>query len=232
MSPAIPQATPRSPSINGDGTGDESAGYRCPACGSTLFGWAALHDPRDRSVRIVLDRCERCGLAVTRAPGSPDPDAELNPLLSTAADGRVTLEAANRRSLGGWLGGAGWAALEPDRRRLHLSPESARLLLAKRGLEAGAARTPYSASGARLLKETLINAFTLREDFLRHARAGELPEPETARERWLVRLDYAVSYLVMAPCALLAYPLERLAAAVGRGGIMRLEARGPGAPRG
>ena len=50
---------------DGDGARRRRA-YPCPACGATLYGWTAAHDPLDRGKRIVLDRCENCGLSVTR----------------------------------------------------------------------------------------------------------------------------------------------------------------------
>lgn len=46
---------------------EEVASYRCPACEATLFGWNAARHPVDGS-KLILDRCESCGLVVTRAP--------------------------------------------------------------------------------------------------------------------------------------------------------------------
>ena len=203
----------------------EEVGYPCPACDSPLYGWTAAHDPLRRGERIVVDRCEGCGLAVTRAAKPPDPAAELEPLIDAAGSGRFELVAANRRSVQASLGGAQWAGLEPELRRLHLNPESTRLLLAKRGFEVQSVRTPFSARGSELMRQTLLNAFTLRDNFLFNARAGRLPEPVTAKDRWLLRLDYAVSYIVWVPCAIVAYPLESLAAGFGRGGVLEVEAR-------
>lgn len=202
---------------------EEEARYPCPACGSKLYGWTAAHGPFDRSERLVLDRCETCGLAVTRAPSPPDVEAEIDPFLKELTDGSLTLTAPNRRSFSGGIGGAGWAGLEPDRRRLHLNPESARLLLARRGLEAGEVRTPFGAEGRRLMVQTFLNAFTFRDNFLANARAGRF-ESAAGGERWLQRLDWTVSALVYVPAMLFAVPLEAVAAAAGRGGTLEVRA--------
>jgi hypothetical protein len=202
----------------------KEAGYPCPACGSPLYGWTAAHDPLDRGKRIVLDRCESCGLAVTRAATAPDANAELEPLLSDDGSGRVRLTAPNRRSLQGGLGGAQWAGLEPELRRLHLNPESLRLLLAERGLEVENVRTPFGKRSRRLMVQTMINAFTYRDNFLRNARAGRIPRGTTG-ERWLYRLDWLVSYLVYLPSAFFGVLLEAIGAVMGRGGVMEVEAR-------
>lgn len=206
------------------GARDEQAHYPCPACGSTLYGWTAAHDPIDRSKRIVLDRCESCGLAVTRAPSAPDVDAEIEPLLKDGPDGTTELVAPNRRSFSGGIGGAQWAGLEPELHRLHLNPESARRLLAKRGLEVSGVRTPFSARSRALMIQTFLNAFTFRDNFLRNARAGRY-EPQSGGERWLIRLDWLVSVLVYAPAAIFGFVLEGVASMLGRGGVMRVEAK-------
>jgi len=202
----------------------EQAPYPCPACGSTLYGWTAAHHPLDRARRIVLDRCETCGLAVTRAPEPPDPAAEIEPLIQRTGGDRIEVLAPNRRSIQAGLGGAQWAGLEPELRRLHLNPESIRLLLAKRGWEVEHVKTPFEARGRRSMIQTMLNAFTLRDNFLRNARAGRI-RPGAGRERLLYRLDWLVSAIVLAPAALVGLPLEGFAAAIGRGGVMNVTAR-------
>lgn len=194
--------------------------YPCPACGSQLFGWTAAHDPLRRGERVVIDRCETCRLAVTRAEDPPNAGAEIGRLIETVGEGEVVLEVANGASVQCSVGGAQWAGLEPEIRRLHLSPDSSRRLLAQRGIEVTGVTTPYSRRSYSLMRQTLINAFTFRDNFLRNASAGLLPKPETGRDRWLMRLDYVVSWLVWAPCALFAFPLELAGSALGRGGIL------------
>ena len=207
-------------------TDQEEAPYPCPACGAPLFGWTAAHDPLDRGKRVVLDRCESCGLSVTRAATPPDL-AELDSLLSTSDSGRTLLTAPNRRSLQGGLGGAQWAGLEPELHRLHLTPRSTELLLAKRGLEVEDVRTPFGRRGRRSMIQTLVNAFTLRDNFIRNTRSGRLSAESIGRPAYY--LDWTVSALVLIPCTLVALPLEAIGAALGRGGVMEVEARPAGA---
>ena len=197
----------------------EEATYPCPACGSKLFGWTAAHDPIDRSKMIVLDRCEACGLAVTRAPEPPDPDLELAPMLERLGGGDLALTVPNLRSVQASLGGAQWAGLEPDQRRLHVTPDSLRRLLAARGYDLGEVRTPFSREGRRGMWQTMVNAFTLRDNFARSASAGLIPR-STARERWAYRLDRLVTVLIAAPAALFGYPLEAIGSLLGRGGVI------------
>ncbi|GIK76554.1 MAG: hypothetical protein EDQ89_10640 [Acidobacteria bacterium] len=201
------------------------AHYPCPACGSPLYGWTAAHDPLDRGRKIVLDRCEECGLVVTRGPDPPDADAEIDELIAPGAGGPVVIVAPNRRSWQAALGGAQWAGLEPGVRRLHVTPESLRQLLARRGLEATEIGTPFRNRAFGLMWQTLVNAFTYRDDFIRNRRAGRLPKPEGGRERFLYGLDWLVSVLVAVPAAILALPLELLATAFARGGVLTVSAR-------
>jgi transcription elongation factor Elf1 len=203
----------------------KDAHYPCPACDSTLFGWTAAHDPLDRGKKIVLDRCETCGLAVTRQPEPPDADAELEALIDAGESNEVEIVAPNRRSFQGAIGGAQWAGLEPELRRLHLTPDSLRRLLAQRGLELTAIGTPFRNRAFRLMWQTLINAFTYRDNFLRNRRTGRLPEPESGRERFLYGLDWLVSMLVALPAAMFALPLELLATVFARGGVLTATAR-------
>lgn len=196
---------------------DEGAHYPCPACGARLFGWAAARHPIDGS-KIVLDRCENDGLVVTRADDPPDPSAELDELLATAGG---PIEAPNRESFQGGIGGAQWAGLEPERRRLHLNPRAAKLLLRKRGIEVLGSSTPFSRRSYAAMLQTMINAFTLKDNFLRNARAGRVPR-RTLRERLAFGLDTVVSLLVAIPLSIVALPTELLGCAVGRGGRMVL----------
>ena len=198
----------------------KDAHYPCPACGATLYGWTAAHDPLDRGRKIVLDRCESCGLAVTRRPEPPDADAEIHQLIERNESGIVEIVAPNRKSFQGSLGGAQWAGLEPELRRLHLTPESLRLLLAKQGLEVTEVGTPFRNRSFKLMWQTVVNAFTYRDNFVRNARAGSLPKAEGTRERLLYALDWTVSVLVAIPAAMFALPLELLATVFARGGVL------------
>ena len=201
----------------------QEALYPCPACGSALYGWSAAHDPLDRGRKVVLDHCEVCGLVVTRAADPPDADLELAPLLELLGGGRLELTVPNRRSIQAGIGGAQWAGLEPELRRLHLTPDSLRRLLAARGFQLGEVRTPFTKQGRAMMWQTLINAFTLRDNFDRNAKRG-LISTETARERWAYRLDRVVSILVAIPTLIVAYPLEAIGSALGRGGVIEATA--------
>ena len=203
----------------------KDAHYPCPACGATLFGWTAAHDPLDRGRKIVLDRCEECGLVVTRRPAPPDAAAEIHQLIERNESGTVEIVAPNRRSFQGSLGGAQWAGLEPELRRLHLTPEALRLLLAKQGLEVTEIGTPFRNRSFKLMWQTVVNAFTYRDNFVRNARAGALPKPEGNRERLLYALDWTVSVLVAIPVAMFALPLELLGTVFARGGVLTAAAK-------
>lgn len=196
----------------------EEIPYPCPACGSTLYGWTAAHDPLDRGKRTVLDRCESCGLCVTRARRAPEPGPELDAVLTPEGSGH-RLVAGNRQSWQGGIGGAQWAGLEPELRRLHLNPEGTRRLLAQRRLELGAVRTPFSSRSYKGMLQTLVNAFTLRDNFFRNARAGRIPR-ETTTDKLAYALDWVVSALVVIPMAIIALPLELLATPLKKGGVM------------
>jgi hypothetical protein len=217
MSAAKRNGSPPPDVPSDDDDSDDVATYACPACGATLYGWTAARSVLDRT-KIVLDRCESCGLVVSRAPNPPDPGPELAGLERDAE----TIVAPNRESLQAGIGGAQWSGLEPYRRRLHLTPRSAKLLLREQGTEVLSSSTPFTREGLRGMRQTLINAFTLRDNFLPRARAGELPRRD-GRERAGYALDWVVTVLVYVPCAVLALPLELIGAALGRGGFMRLQ---------
>ena len=198
----------------------KDAHYPCPACGATLYGWTAAHDPLDRGKKIVLDRCENCGLAVTRGRKPPDADAEIHQLIEGNDGGAVEIVAPNRRSFQGSLGGAQWAGLEPELRRLHLTPEALRLLLAKQGLELTDVGTPFRNRSFKLMWQTVVNAFTYRDNFARNARAGSIPPRTGGREQFLYWLDWTVTVLVAIPAAMFALPFELLGTVFARGGIL------------
>jgi hypothetical protein len=171
----------------------------CPVCGEPLFGWAMV-----RPAGLPVRRCERCGLAVK---GGAAERVE-----ATAAAAAVGTEGGcpNRASLQAWIGGSGWSALEPERRFL-FTPESLRLLG-----HPGARPRPAIAA----MWQTLLNSFTFGHDVALGRLGRATPTP--AGEPWQRRLDLAISVLATP----LAFPLALLAelgaAAVGRGGRLRL----------
>ena len=121
---ALPLPGVRVEALRLDG-GSRSARSRPADRARPLRDVRACGHPRRRGSRRRRSSWRRCS-SVARAGGS-------------------TSSRPNRRSFQGGIGGAQWAGLEPELRRLHLNPESLRLLLAKRELEIAALRTPYSA---------------------------------------------------------------------------------------
>lgn len=200
---------------------EEEATYPCPACGAKLWAWVAARDPGSDG-QLVLDRCEECGLTVTRAPRPPDVAAEIAQLPREGDE----IVVANRHSFQGGLGGAQWAALNAGAQRLYLTPRSAELLLRERGIEVLAVETPFSRAGYRAMVETFVNAFTLHDNFVAHARAGRIPRG-TLKQKLSYGLDVVVGALAVLPAAIVAAPLELLAVSLRRGGVMRLRVREP-----
>lgn len=198
----------------------KDAHYPCPACGSPLYGWTAAHDPLHHGRKVVLDRCENCRLAVTRRREPPDAEAEIHALIERNENGTLEIVAPNLRSFQGSLGGGQWAGLEPELRRLHINPEALRLLLEKQGIELAEVGTPFRNRAFALMWQTVVNAFTYRDNFWRNRRAGRIPKPETGRDRFLYRLDWLVTVLVAVPAAMFALPLELLATVFARGGVL------------
>jgi len=169
----------------------------CPACGEPLFGWAMV-----RPAGLPVRRCERCGLAV-KGGAAERPEAEA---AAAAAGG----EAPNRASLQAWIGGSGWAALEPETRFL-FTPESLRLLGHPRARPRPAVTAMW---------QTLLNSFTFGHDvaLARLGRATATP----AAEPWQRRLDLAISLLATPLAFPIAVLAELLAAAAGRGGRLKI----------
>jgi hypothetical protein len=182
----------------------------CPACGEPLFGWI---DARPGLVAGVK-RCESCGLGVAGEPG--DAERALHHL-DRLRDGG-TIRIANRGGFSSWLGGAGWAGLEPGI-RYAFTVEAVRRLIANRDQ---VVRISCWAPGAGVVAmwQTVLNGFT----FGRNVALGALGQGAAApaERRWQRRLDGLISVLVAVPALLVACALEPLAAAFGRGSVLRL----------
>ena len=204
----------------------------CPACGGPLFAWAESHafDAR-RDEEYVLDRCERCGSAVSRSssvhPASgPRPrdaaDAEVAELLGEPAPtGPVEIRCSNRRSLQAGVGEGDWAALELPERPLQLSPAGLEAILERRGYAVAAVRYPAFGRNQRWMWQTLVNALTFQPNFAREALAGRL-RPGSSGRPVAFAADLLVSVLAAPLVALVSFPLEALAALARRGGEMRV----------
>ena len=196
---------------------DADAPYPCPADGSTLFG--GMSSKRwDGSEPYLLDHCEECHLLVTRAKRPPDVDAELAALEHEGDE----LVVPNRAGWAAWLGASGWADMGAGEHRLHLTPESARRLFAKQGIEVVKVRTPFSLRGYRAMLQTMINAFTLRNNFARHVAAGTL-DPRTTTDRLAIALDGVVTVLTAVPLSVVALLAEGLASVSRHGNLMRIQ---------
>ncbi|HEX6688361.1 MAG TPA: hypothetical protein VF085_06815 [Solirubrobacterales bacterium] len=182
----------------------------CPACGEPLFGWI---DDRP-GLAGPVSRCESCGLGVVGAPGAAEEALrELDRLDSGQA---VTI--ANRRGFSAWIGGAGWAGLEPDARYL-FTAEAVRRLVARRDQVVKSARWSPG-GGIAAMWQTILNGFTFGHNVALGAlgRGGAVP----AAKPWQRRLDAMISVVVAIPALLAAVPLELLAAILRRGGAQTL----------
>lgn len=207
MSAAEPEARPRS----------QGAERRCPACGQPLYGWivAAAADPQLQT-SFVVDRCEQCGLGVTR--GVADPEQVLERASSELErGGSLEIRAPNRDSWQAGIGGNQWAALELPKQRLHLTPRALPMLLDRHGLEAVRVRQTPLARNQVWMWQTLLNGFTFHTNFALAVLRGRTT-PRTARGLPSFAIDAVVSLLAALPVALVSVPLELLACVVRRGG--------------
>jgi hypothetical protein len=182
----------------------------CPACGEPLFGWI---DSRP-GLAGPVSRCESCGLGVVGDAGGVE---EALAALDRRGDGG-TARIANRAGFSAWIGGAGWAGLEPGSHYL-FTVESVRRLVANRDQVVARARwTP--GTGIATMWQTVLNGFT----FGRNVALGTLGRATAvpAEKPWQRRLDCLISVVVAIPALLVALPLELVAAALRRGGAVSL----------
>jgi hypothetical protein len=202
----------------------------CPACGGPLFPWVEAHayDAR-RDEEYLLDRCEGCGSGVARAaavhPASgPNPeaaaDAELGELLGEAGDGGE-IRIPNRRSLQAAIGEGQWAALELPERPLQLTPSGLEALLERKGLAPTSIGYSPVGPNQRWMWQTLVNALTFEPNFAREVLAGRR-KPGSGKALATYVIDCVVSVLAAPLVALVSFPLEAVAALIGRGGEMRV----------
>jgi hypothetical protein len=194
---------------------------RCPADGEPLFVWLETegYGPREDQ---VIDRCENCGLVVTR-DAIPSPDHAVDALLlGREEDGtRVSIHADNAASLQAWLGAENWAALRPGGRAIHPTPRAVGLLLARRGLEVRRVRHLIR-PGMASMWQTLLNLLTFHRDFASEAASGRL-RPGTGRGRVAFWIDALVTVLAAIPTAIIAVVLESGAVLARRGGAIEVQ---------
>jgi len=207
----------------------------CPLCGSPLYGWLTLPDPRSRPTvgrpvanaagGRVLDRCEECGAGVEEADRPVDLEQELRALEGTLEDGTRAVLAANRRSWQASLGGEGWAAIDSRPGRLLLTAPALQLLARHAGAELGEVRFPPLGPNQRWMWQTLLNGLTFHPNFAREVRAGRL-RPGTARSRFAFLADCIATVLAAPLVALVSIPAELLAVLSRRGGLIQAPLRG------
>jgi hypothetical protein len=182
----------------------------CPACGEPLFGWLAALP----GLGAPISRCESCGLGVVGRPaGAEDALAVLD---RAHIKGRVSI--ANRAGFAASLGGAGWAALEPDA-RCFFTVEAVRRLVARRDQVVRRARWSFQPS-LWMTWQTLLNSVTFGHDVALGAlgRAEAVP----ASKRWQRRIDGLAGVVLAIPALALALPIELAGAALGRGAVVSL----------
>jgi len=182
----------------------------CPACGEPLFGWI---DSRP-GLAGPVSRCESCGLGVVGDAGSAGEALAALDRPGEANGVRI----ANRASFSAWIGGAGWAGLEPRSRYL-FTVESVRRLVANRDqVVAGTRWSP--GAGIATMWQTVLNGFT----FGRNTALGTLGRAAAvpAERPWQRRLDTLISVIVAIPALIAAVPLELTAAATKRGSTISL----------
>ncbi len=183
----------------------------CPACGEPLFGQIASRAGLAGTVRV----CESCGLGVIGDPGSA---AEALRDLDRLTESSEVL-IANRRGFGAWLGGAGWAGLQPGARYLYTA-EAVRRLVANRDQVVSSVRWAPRA-GIAATWQTVLNSVTFGRN-VALATLGGFARSVPASRRWQRRLDALISVLVAIPALVIALPLELLGAAFRRGGALRV----------
>jgi hypothetical protein len=182
----------------------------CPACGEPLFGWI---DSRP-GLAGPVSRCESCGLGVVgKSAGVEEALAALDRL----NESEVT-RIVSRQSFSAWIGGAGWAGLEPSGNYL-FTVEAVRRLVANRDQVVTAARWRPGA-GIATMWQTILNGFTFGRNIAFAALGRGVAVP--AEVPWRRRLDVLISIFVALPALLAAVPLESIAATLRRGSAFAL----------
>jgi hypothetical protein len=162
-------------------------------------------------------RCESCGLGTVGGTGDLEGALAALDRLGDSAPAPIP----DRSGFAAWIGGAGWAGLEPDSRYL-FTAEAVRRLVANRDQVVTSVRWSPGA-GIATMWQTVLNGFT----FGRNVALGALGRSTAARaERpWQRRLDAVICVVVAIPAFLAAVPLELISAALRRGAAtsLRLE---------
>jgi hypothetical protein len=182
----------------------------CPACGEPLFGWIDLR----AGLRGPVKRCESCGLGVVGEIGSTEEALAVLDQLGGADGVRI----ADRAGFAAWIGGAGWAGLNPESRYL-FTTEAVRRLVANRDQVVARARWAPGA-GVAVMWQTVLNGFTFGRNVALAALGRGTSAP--AARLWQRRLDAMICVVVAIPAFLAAVPLELIAATLRRGAATKL----------
>jgi hypothetical protein len=194
-----------------------SAVATCPLCGQALYPWVTPPDGDGRG--RFLDRCENCGAGVERGAGL-DVVRELDAISIVDPDGSRWAQLANRGSLQAGIGGEAWAAIDAGEGSLLHTPRSFAFLAERTGYEVESLSFGILARNQAWMWQTLLNGLTLHPNFAREAMAGRL-RPSTGRGRIAFTVDLVASVLAAPLVALVSVPLELIAVALRRGGLIR-----------
>ena len=110
----------------------------------------------------------------------------------------------------------------PSRLGIKPTPRAARLLLARRGLEARRVRH-LARAGMASMWQTLLNLLTFHRDFASEVVSGRL-RPGTGRGLAAFATDAVITVLAAIPTAVIAVLLEGGAVMARRGGVIEVEA--------
>jgi hypothetical protein len=201
-----------------------SAAGTCPLCGQALYPWVT--PPEGESHGRILDRCEGCGVAVERAAGV-ELDRELEAISAQEPDGTRSAALPNRASLQAGIGGEAWAAIDASPGSMVHTPRSLELLGKQTGHDVDSLGFAILGRNQAWMWQTLLNGLTLHPNFAREAMAGWL-RPSTGRGRLAFTVDLVASVLATPFVALVSVPLELVAVALRRGGLMRARLRRAG----
>jgi hypothetical protein len=182
----------------------------CPACGEPLFGWI---DQR-AGLRGPVKRCESCGLGAVGEAGDPEEALAALDRLGGADGVRI----ADRAGFAAWIGGAGWAGLDPESRYL-FTTEAVRRLVANRDQVVTKARWAPGA-GIATMWQTVLNGFTFGRNVALATLGRGTSAP--AERPWQRRLDALITIVVAIPAFIAAMPLELIAATFHRGSARSL----------
>jgi hypothetical protein len=191
----------------------------CPLCGQGLYPWAG--QPDGEGGGRILDRCEGCGLAIERG-SQVEYERELEAIAVANPDGSRWVEhLPNRASVQAGIGGEAWAAIDVGNGALIHTPRSLELLAERTGYEIESLGFAILARNQAWMWQTLLNGLTLHPNFAREAMAGRL-RPSTGRGRIAFTVDLVASVLAAPLVALVSVPLELIAVALRRGGLIRV----------